>query len=168
MLEAFTAAGITLPPKHPWQWVMDCKHVGAGDKALAYLGRYLYRGVLQEEDILDADDHQVTFRYKNAKTRKKEKRTLSGADFLWLILQHVLPKGLHRARNFGFLHPNSKRLIQRLQLLLNAVPRPIETWFRPRAALVCPCCGGEMRIARTRLPPGPSPCGPPTVLGVLL
>ncbi len=26
--------------------------------------------------------------------------------FLRLILQHILPKGYRRARNFGFLHPN--------------------------------------------------------------
>ena len=24
-----------------------------------------------------------------------------------LVLQHVLPKGFRRARNYGFLHPNS-------------------------------------------------------------
>jgi|GEM_PF-1527881 len=47
-----------------------------------------------------------------------------GADFLWLLLQHVLPKGLRRARNFGFLHPNSKRLIQLLHLLVQTRSRP--------------------------------------------
>jgi len=26
-------------------------------------------------------------------------RTVSGATFLWLVLQHVLPKGFRRARN---------------------------------------------------------------------
>jgi hypothetical protein len=41
-------------------------------------------------------------------------RTLADTDFLWLLLRHVLPKGLRRARNYGFLHPNSKRLIQLL------------------------------------------------------
>ena len=49
-------------------------------------------------------------------------RTLSGAAFLWLVLQHVLPKGFRRARNHGFLHPNSKRLAALLRLLV----------FRPR------------------------------------
>ena len=53
----------------------------------------------------------MTFRYRNAKTGKRERRTVSGAQFLWLVLQHVLPKGFRRARNFGFLHPNCKRLI---------------------------------------------------------
>jgi hypothetical protein len=114
LLEALTAAGLTLPVRHPVRWVVDCQHVGAGEKALVYLGRYLYRGVLQEKGILASDDRQVTFRYRNSKTHRSETRTLPGADFLWRLLQQVLPKGLRRARNFGFLHPNSMRLLQLL------------------------------------------------------
>jgi hypothetical protein len=49
-------------------------------------------------------------------------RTLPGAQFLWLILQHVLPKGFRRTRNFGFLHANSKRLLALLQELLRLNP----------------------------------------------
>ncbi|WP_366636053.1 transposase [Aquisalimonas sp.] len=47
-----------------------------------------------------------------------ETRTLAGEDFLWLLLRHVVPKGFRRARNFGFLHANSKRLIQLRRSLL--------------------------------------------------
>ncbi len=90
-----------------------------------YLGRYLYRGVIQEKDILACENGQVTFRYRNAKTKRTEIRTVSGAKFLWLILQHVLPKGFRRARNFGFLHPNSKRLIALLHYLLGFDPRRV-------------------------------------------
>ena len=88
---------------------MDCKSVGSGEKALIYLGRYLYRGVIAEKDIVACDNGQVSFRYRNAKTGKIERRTESGAHFLWLVLQHVPPKGFRRARNFGFLHPNEAR-----------------------------------------------------------
>ncbi len=109
MLAAIEAAGLTLPPHYPNKWVVDCKSVGSGEKALIYLGRYLYRGVLAEKDIVACDNAQVRFRYRNAKTARMEQRTVSGANFLWLILQHVLPKGFRRARNFGFLHSNCKR-----------------------------------------------------------
>jgi hypothetical protein len=61
---------------------------------LIYLGRYLYRGVIREQDILACENGRVSFRYRNAQTGKSEKRSLTGADFLWLILQHVLPKGV--------------------------------------------------------------------------
>ena len=155
MLEAMTAAELTLPVRHPGQWVVDCKPVGSGEKALVYLGRYLYRGVLQEQDILACEDGQVTFRYQDAKTRRRQTRTLAGADFLWLLLQHVLPRGFRRARHFGFLHPNSKRLLELLRLLLKFAPGRTGAWVRPRPALTCPGCGGNMVIIRTRIRPLP-------------
>ena len=47
-------------------------------------------------------------RFQNSKTGKLETRTLEDVAFLRKILLHFLPKGFSRARNFGFLHPNSK------------------------------------------------------------
>jgi hypothetical protein len=65
-----------------------------------------------------------------------------------LILQHILPKDYRRARNFGFLHPNSK-LIPLVQLRKRVMlPLP-----QPRLALRCKCCDGEMKIIRTRIKP---------------
>ena len=93
----------------------------------------------------------MSFRYRDAKTGRTQVRTLSGAAFLWLLLQHVLPKGFRRARNFGFLHPNSKRLIALLQLVLKIAPRPLQAWVKPRPALRCPCCGEAMQIVRRRM-----------------
>ncbi len=121
MLAAIEAAALTLPPGYPEKWV-DCKSVGSAEKALIYLGRYLYRGVVAEKDIVACDNAQVSFRYHNAKTEKMERRTVPGAHFLWLVLRHVLPKGLRRARNFGFVHPNCKRLIALLHVLLKFAP----------------------------------------------
>ncbi|MES9902698.1 MAG: transposase, partial [Sedimenticola sp.] len=79
----------------PMKWVTDCKRVGNGDKALTYLGRYLYRGVLREKDILVCENAKVTFRYTESGGEIRT-RTLEGADFLWLLLQHVLPRGFRR------------------------------------------------------------------------
>ena len=151
MLAAISAAGLSLPERHPVQWVVDCKSVGTGAKALIYLGRYLYRGVISENDILSSADGQVSFRYRDGKTGKTERRTVSGADFLWLVLQHVLPKGFRRARNFGFLHPNCKRMIALLHLLLKFVPASAQAWMKPRAPIICTCCGAVMTIVRTRI-----------------
>ena len=148
-LAGIQAAGLTLPSHYPEAWVVDCKSVGSGHKALIYLGRYLYRGVIREQDIVAVGDGQVTFRYRCAKTGKRERRTVSGAAFLWLVLQHVLPKGFRRARNFGFLHPNHKRLIALLQLVLKYAP--VQAWVKPRAPILCPCCGATMAIVKTRI-----------------
>jgi hypothetical protein len=153
VLAALNREGFILPPGVPEKWVVDCKGVGEGEKALVYLGRYLYRGVIQEKDILSCDNGQVRFRYRDSKTGKSAVRTASGAHFLCLILQHVLPKGFRRARNFGFLHPNSKRLLALLQVVLKVIPNADLTWMKPRPPFLCSCCGAPMRIVRRGLLP---------------
>ena len=165
VLDAIEAAGLSLPPKLPATWRANCKAVGDGQKALLYLSRYLYRGVIQERDILRCDKHgNVTFQYRDAKTGKLAQRTLPGADFLWLVLQHVLPKGLRRSRNFGFLHPNSAGAIRLLQVLHLRVPPGSQARPAPaRPAWRC-ACGQPMRVVRRRMPPlqaGDAPNLPP-------
>lgn len=153
MLNAIAKEGLTLPSKYPAKWVVDCKSVGSGEKALIYLGRYLYRGVIQEKDIVSCHNGKVTYRFKNSNTGGMEYRTVTGAKFLWLVIQHVLPKGFRRTRNYGYLHPNSKRLIQLLHLILNVNPLRALGWVRERPKLVCRCCGASMKIVKTRIPP---------------
>lgn len=152
LLAALGREGLKLPVCHPEKWVVDCKGVGNGEKALVYLGRYLYRGVVQEKDILSCDGEQVSFRYRDSQTGEMAVRTVSGATFLWLILQHVLPKGFRRARNFGFLHPNSKRLIALLQVVLKVMPSADPGWMKPRPPFLCTCCGAPMQVVRRRIP----------------
>jgi len=151
MLEAIHQAGLSMPEIYPDTWVVDCKHVGSGEKALVYLGRYLYRGVIQEKDIIACKNGYVSFRYQNSKTKQFETRILTGEAFLWLMLQHVLPKGFRRVRNFGFLHPNSKRLIQILQLICKLDPNRALAWIKKRPPMLCKCCGGSMVIIKTRI-----------------
>jgi len=99
----------------------------------------------------------VNFQYRDAKTDKMAQRTLPGADFLWLVLQQVLPTGLRRSRNFGFQHHNSARAIRLLQMLhMRAVPTqampPRPTW---RCVCVCGCvcgCGQPMHVVVRRMP----------------
>ena len=152
LLAALKQAGIELPVRYPETWVVDCKSVGNGEKALVYLGRYLYKGVVQEKDIIACENGLVTFRYQDGETKQLRTRTLPGIQFLRLLLRHVLPKGFRRARNFGFLHPNSKRLLDLLQQLLGLRPDRALAWFRPRPQFKCRCCGGAMRVVRTRIP----------------
>ena len=106
--------------------------------------------MIQDRDILRCDEcGNVTFQYRDANIDKMAKRTLPGADFLWHVLQHVLPKGLRRARNFGFLHHNSARAIRLLQVLhMRAVPTqamaPRPAWRR--------VCGQPMHVVVRRMP----------------
>ena len=153
LLAALKAAGQPLPSQLPVKWVVDCKSVGDGEKALVYLGRYLYRGVLREDDILASTGGQVCFRYRDSQSGEMKIRSLSGADFLRLILQHVLPKGFRRARNYGFLHPNKKHLIALLQIVLKVKPRTQPAATQPRPRFLCSCCGAPMAIKRRRMQP---------------
>jgi hypothetical protein len=101
------SAALTLPNDIPKKWVVDCRKVGFGLSSLQYLSRYLYRGVLPDKDIIKLTDENVTFRYKEGGTNITKTRTLPILKFLWLILQHVLPKGLQRVRDYGFLRGNA-------------------------------------------------------------
>lgn len=64
-----------------------------GKSALTYLARYLYRGVISENNIVADDGQYVSFRYVDSETSESRTRMLKGENFLWLLLQHVLPKG---------------------------------------------------------------------------
>lgn len=145
--------GLRIPAKCPSRWVVDCKHVGKGDKALVYLGSYLYRGVIQEKDIVKTTATHVTFRYFHAKQKRYCKREVTGEYFLYLILLHVLPKGFRRVRSYGFLHPCSKKLINLLQLLLNVKPVKLIAKAFKRTAILCRYCGDKMKIVATMIPP---------------
>ena len=141
--------------KLPEKWVVDCKNVGHGLPALKYLSRYLYQGVLPAQDFIHYDQHNVTFCYTDSTTKKITPRTLPILKFLLLILQHVLPKGLQRVRDYGLLSSAAKKLRLIIQLLL----LPAHDWLTPtkkitspRAIRLCPCCQHEMHcigITRT-------------------
>jgi len=133
-----------LVDSHSWSTV-KVDHNG-----LKYLSRYLYRGVITEKNILAGRDGQVTFSYIESKTGQKCYRTLKGEDFLWQILQHVLPRGFRRARDYGFLHGNAKRLLKLVQLVLRVMIKTNP--LRPRPFFKCPHCKAAMEITAFRRP----------------
>ncbi len=151
LLEAIVDRGLPVPTKCPKEWVVNCTDVDKGDKALIYLGKYLYKGVIQEKDISNCDGKNVTFRYIDSKTKKEKTRTVSGERFLYLLLQNVLPKGFRRTRSYGFLHSCSKRLIKLLQLVLRVNPLSILFKRKPRPGIVCHLCGKPMEIIKTMI-----------------
>ena len=152
LLKAIVDQNLQVPKNCPEKWVVDCKNVGNGDKALIYLGKYLYKGVIQEKDILKCENGRVTFRYFHSKTKRYQTKTVTGEYFLWLLMQHVLPKGFRRIRCYGFLRPCSKKIIKLLQLILRFDPRMMFKNLKQRAKITCKCCGAKMSIIRTMIP----------------
>jgi hypothetical protein len=147
-LAALNEAGLSIPKNVPPKWVVDCEHVGKGITALKYLSKYLYRGVISEKNIISNQNGQVTFKYIESKTGNTLYRALKGEDFLHLILQHVLPKGFRRVRDYGFLHGNAKKMLFLVQLILHVVIKVIEQRTRP--VFKCPCCKSSMVIVGFR------------------
>ena len=157
LLQAMVNNNLPVPNDCPKQWVVDCKETGNGEKALIYLGRYLYRGVIREQDILQCSDGLVTFRYRHAKSGEDRTRTVKGEYFLYLLMLHVLPKGFRRARSYGFLHSCSKKLINLLKLLLRFNPlRWLAGKLKQRPPIKCPVCGAAMVIIATMIPRPPA------------
>jgi hypothetical protein len=143
-LQALNQAGLTIPCGIPTKWVVDCRHVGKGKPALKYLARYLYRGVINERDIVSNKDGYVTFKYVDGETGKTCFRSLKGEDFCGLVLQHVLAKGFRRVRDYGFLHSNAKQKLRLVQQVLQAIVETVSC--RPRPVFQCPRCQAPMTI----------------------
>ncbi len=143
LLQQLTKSGLK-PRDYPQKWVVNCKHVGKGLPALEYLSRYLYKGVISENSIIDDSNGMVTFSYIDSETGETKCRTEKGARFLFLVIQHILPKGFRRVRDYGFLHGNSKKKLKLLQLILHVKMPVIKK--KTRATYKCPCCQRPMRI----------------------
>jgi len=127
-------------------------------KVLTYLSRYVYRVAIANNSIIAMENGQVTFRYQNADTRQWKTMTLPAMEFLRRFLQHVLPKGFHKVRYFGFLHPANKITLKRLQLLLwerdrkraNEAERNITAVNK--TVKICPCCNEGIMVVISLLP----------------
>ena len=155
MLAGIEAAGLTLPGRYPAKWVVDCKSVGSGEPALIYLGRYLYRGVIREKDIVACDNGQVCFRYRNAKTGKMERRTVSGAQFPVAGLAACAAQGLS-ARAQLRLSASELQALDRLAARAAEVRSGLGRWPGSRSGRrsCARCCGAVMVIVRTRIRSG--------------
>ena len=143
-LKVLNESKLKTPRSAPKKWIVDCSHAGNGLTAVKYLSRYLYRGVISEKNIISNRNGMVTFKYTESKTKKTCFRTLKGEDFINLIMQHVLPKGFRRVRDYGFLHSNAKKRLLLIQLILYVKIKEIEQRSRP--VFKCPACKSPMIV----------------------
>ncbi len=118
LLHALTSAGLSLPTHLPNKW--------------------------NENNIIADDGKKMTFRYVDSQTKETRTRTMKAEDFLWLLLQHVLPKGFRRVRDYGFLHGNAKKMLSLVQRMFGLFIEPLAKIYRP--PFTCPTCKTAMRI----------------------
>ena len=155
-----------LAPLRKTDWVVYAKEPFAGPKAvLAYLSRYTHRVAISNSRLISIGADSVTFRVKDYRINgpgRYKTMTLKPHEFIRRFLMHVLPKGQHRIRHYGFLgNGNRTANIARIRALLAAhAPAPdtkgADIADGPRVlALPCPCCGGRLVIVAAFGPGGP-------------
>ena len=150
-----------LAPLRKMKWVVYAKPpFGGPERVLDYLGRYTHRVAISNNRLLDLQDGQVTFSYKDYKQAQQQKvMTLSADEFLRRFLLHVLPDGFQRIRHYGLLsnRHRAENLARCRELLAVPVPIPQPALdYRERCRqlngqdpLRCPQCktGLMVRIA---------------------
>jgi predicted Zn-ribbon and HTH transcriptional regulator len=170
-----TAFDAFLRPLRKIDWVVYAKEPFAGPRAvLAYLSRYTHRIAISNSRLIRFDEHSVTFRVKDYRVSgpgRHKTMTLKTDDFIRRFLIHVLPRGQHRIRHYGFFgNGNRAANIARIRQLLGARTPDQDhanddsrddTDAPPHVlALPCPCCGGRLIILET-IAPERHPRAPP-------
>jgi hypothetical protein len=163
-------------PLRKIDWVVYAKEPFAGPKAvLAYLSRYTHRVAISNSRLIRADADHVTFRVKEYRISgpgRHTTMTLRTDEFIRRFLIHVLPRGQHRIRHYGFFgNGNRAANIARIRDLLGATTPDrghahddnIDQTDAPCRvlALPCPCCGGRLIIVEA-FAPARHPRAPPT------
>jgi hypothetical protein len=92
------------------KWVVYCKPPFDGAKGvLQYLGRYTHRIAISNNRILEIQDGNVSFLWRDyADDNRQKTMTIKADEFIRRFLLHVLPARYVRIRHFGLL-ANRKR-----------------------------------------------------------
>ena len=146
------------------EWVVYAKRPFAGpQQVLDYVGRYTHRVAISNHRLLDMENGQVRFQWKDYRDDGKIKTmTLSADEFIRRFLLHVLPNGFQRIRYYGLLgnRYRKEKLAQCRRLLgmspaEQTDPSPTEKDYRDRYEELtgnslhqCPQCQqGRMLVA---------------------
>lgn len=142
------------------EWVVYAKPPFAGPKqVLSYLGRYTHRVAISNNRILQVDDKQVTFSWRDYHQDYKQIiTTMKGTDFLKRFSLHILPPGFTRIRHYGFLSSAAKtKALDALREYFYLAPKNkniLTSWqtiARDRMGIEAQCCkkcGHFMQIIR--------------------
>lgn len=117
-------------PDSVWtkRWVVYCKPAVQGsERVLQYLARYVHRIALANSRLVRVEDGQVTFRYQVRKEHQWKTMTLPASEFIRRFLQHVLPRGTHKVRYYGFWNPSHRTLLHQIQLVTGSAQLPAAT-----------------------------------------
>src|SRR5229473_771085 len=114
-----------LAPVRKAEWVVYAKPPFAGpQQVLDYVGRYTHRVAISNHRLLDIENGQVQFRYKDYRQDGLQKTmTLSADEFIRRFLLHTLPDGFQRIRYYGLLgNRYRQQKLARCRQLLGMMP----------------------------------------------
>ena len=117
-----------LEPAEASEWVVYAKRPFAGpQQVLDYVGRYTHRVAISNNRLLDIEDDQVRFQWKDYRHGDRVKTmSLSADEFIRRFLMHVLPSGFQRIRYYGFLGSRKrKENLAECRRLLGMPPPPL-------------------------------------------
>ena len=164
-----------IKPLRQQEWVVYAKRPFAGPEAvLAYLSRYTHRVAIANSRLLSFDETGVTFKWKDyrAKGRTRYKTmTLDVDEFIRRFLIHVLPRGFHRIRHYGWMaNPTRVQKLAQARVLLQvdyteqAHDAATDDVAAPAGPWVCPTCAAPMIVIGI-LDPSHAPRAPPREIG---
>ncbi len=117
------------------KWVVYAKPPFAGPQQMVdYVGRYTHRVAISNHRMLEIEDGQVKFHWRDYRDHSQQKiMTLSAEEFIRRFLLHVLPSGFHRIRYYGFLgnRYRKQKLEQCRQLLGMTATHPSSSQSKP-------------------------------------
>lgn len=129
---------------------------GTPEQVIAYIGRYTHRVAISNYRLLDIEDGQIRFRYRdNQDGGRRKTMVLQACEFIRRFLLHVLPEGFKKVRHYGILSGGVKRvklaLARRLLAARGVVKQAIVEATERLQAWVhrCPVCEvGRMCLER--------------------
>jgi hypothetical protein len=129
--------------------------ISGPEQVLDYMSRHTQSLAIANQRLINIDGGQITFKLREAKTM-----TLAADEFIRRVLMHILPRGFHTVRSYGFLvNRYREKKIALCRALLGA-PIPQQTTptgcqgYKDRyeeltghSLSACPqCTGGQMMI----------------------
>jgi hypothetical protein len=116
-----------LRPLKNIEWVVYAKPpFGGPEYVLKYLARYTHRVAISNGRLLNLENGQVTFQWRDSKDNNQIKAmTLDAVEFIRRFLLHILPPGFVKIRHFGFL--SSRHRSAALALCRERLPKPVAT-----------------------------------------
>jgi hypothetical protein len=141
-------------------WVVYSKHcLNHTDSIIGYLARYSHRIAVSDQRLIDIENDQVRFSYKDYQNNQSKIMALHCHEFIRRFLMHVLPKGLMRIRHYGLLanrcRQSSLSIIRKILVSPSALERASKKEGNADESVNYPCpkCRQGLLISQRTLKP---------------